>query len=214
MATCRRKNVLQPQARPRHGRPACTRTPVSQCSADAWVLLRGRPLQRFAASSKGRGPIIRAPRGRIVTEWSQRHQQLKVSHKERRFPAWTDDPDRSACKAVLYERTHHVPGDPRPGQTWHVCAMMEIFDGADRRAAYRNTAATTRAARRRRSGSRGRRGAGALAVRTANEEFYRFCSQSVDHAADLRLPIRGTSHPEFVPAAGVAGSSRCSAATA
>ena len=43
----------------------------------------------------------------------------------------------------------------------------------------------------------------ALKISTSNEEFYRFYHQAVEDMAALRLPIRGTDHLEFVPAAGV-----------
>ena len=42
-----------------------------------------------------------------------------------------------------------------------------------------------------------------LKIRTSNEEFYRFYHQAVEDMAALRLPIEGTDHMEFVPAAGV-----------
>ncbi|MBS0409626.1 MAG: amylo-alpha-1,6-glucosidase, partial [Proteobacteria bacterium] len=43
----------------------------------------------------------------------------------------------------------------------------------------------------------------ALKVSTSNEDFYRFYHQAVEDMAALRLPIRGTDHLEFVPAAGL-----------
>ena len=42
-----------------------------------------------------------------------------------------------------------------------------------------------------------------LKIATSNEEFYRFYHQSLEDMAALRLPIEGTDHLEFVPAAGV-----------
>ena len=42
-----------------------------------------------------------------------------------------------------------------------------------------------------------------LKIETSNEEFYRFYHQSLEDMAALRLPIEGTDHLEFVPAAGV-----------
>jgi hypothetical protein len=40
-----------------------------------------------------------------------------------------------------------------------------------------------------------------LKIRTSNEEFYRCFTQDVADMAPLRLPIRGTDHMVFVPAA-------------
>ena len=42
-----------------------------------------------------------------------------------------------------------------------------------------------------------------LKIRTSNEEFYRFYHQAIDDMAALRLPIEGTDHMVFVPAAGL-----------
>ena len=40
-----------------------------------------------------------------------------------------------------------------------------------------------------------------LKIRTSNEEFYRCFARDVADMAALRLPIRGTDHMVFVPAA-------------
>lgn len=42
-----------------------------------------------------------------------------------------------------------------------------------------------------------------LKIRTSNEEIYRIFTQAVEDMAALRLPIRGTDHMNYVPAAGV-----------
>jgi glycogen debranching enzyme len=42
-----------------------------------------------------------------------------------------------------------------------------------------------------------------LKIRTGNEEFYRLFRQSIDDMAALRLPMEGTGHSVFVPAAGL-----------
>ena len=42
-----------------------------------------------------------------------------------------------------------------------------------------------------------------LKIRTSNEEFYRLYRQGVEDMITLRLPIKGTDHMGFVPAAGV-----------
>jgi len=88
-----------------------------------------------------------------------------------------------------------------PGQAWHACVLYAVFDGETRIAAPRaciEHAPTSRLSRRlvqwqERS----------MKVATGNEEFYRFYHQAVEDMAALRLPIHGTDHMEFVPAAGV-----------
>ena len=40
-------------------------------------------------------------------------------------------------------------------------------------------------------------------IRTSNEEFYRLFRQALEDMAALRLPIAGTDHMVFLPAAGL-----------
>ena len=42
-----------------------------------------------------------------------------------------------------------------------------------------------------------------LRIRTGNEEVYRLFTKAVEDMAALRLPILGTDHMQYVPAAGV-----------
>ena len=42
-----------------------------------------------------------------------------------------------------------------------------------------------------------------LKIRTSNEEFYRLYRQALEDMAALRLPIAGTDHMVFLPAAGL-----------
>ena len=42
-----------------------------------------------------------------------------------------------------------------------------------------------------------------LKIRTSNEEFYRLYRQALEDMAALRLPIGGTDHMVFLPAAGL-----------
>ena len=42
-----------------------------------------------------------------------------------------------------------------------------------------------------------------LKIRSSNEEFYRLYRQALEDMAALRLPIAGTDHKVFLPAAGL-----------
>jgi hypothetical protein len=42
-----------------------------------------------------------------------------------------------------------------------------------------------------------------LKIGTSNEEFYRCYNQGIQDMAALRLPLKGTDHMVFVPAAGL-----------
>ena len=85
-----------------------------------------------------------------------------------------------------------------PGQTWHCCLLYDLVDG---------NRAIPCAARLRAWQSRPRRHIewqqAVLKIRTSNEEFYRCYRQAIEDMAALRLPIAGTDHMVFVPAAGL-----------
>ena len=88
-----------------------------------------------------------------------------------------------------------------PGGTWHCCLLYEF----DRRrealsragdcAIYAESSPQAKAHRDWRQT--------VLKLRTSNEEFYRFYHQAIDDMASLRLPLAGTGHMVFLPAAGL-----------
>ena len=88
-----------------------------------------------------------------------------------------------------------------PGEAWHSCLLYAIGDGKTIDHAPDHCIAQ-RVALARGASSADWRDA-ALKIETSNEEFYRFYHQSLEDMAALRLPIEGTDHLEFVPAAGV-----------
>jgi glycogen debranching enzyme len=144
--------------------------------------------------------IIR--RGHIVSSWSTRAHKLEVSYDNEDFRrCLTISVKRSGSKPVYANGRISFDISLEPGEAWHACLLYEIFDGHDRiraPSACIDKALTSRTARRLSAWENG-----ALKVRTSNEEFYRFYRQSVNDLAALRLPIAGTDHMEFVPAAGV-----------
>jgi len=147
------------------------------------------------------GHIVR--RGRIVSEWSQRRQQLRVSYENDGFKrGLTIRVRRAGTKAVYANGRISFEVILEPGASWHACVLFEVFDGSSRvlppKHCSRGAGEDSKELRRLEDWQ-----ARALKVRTSNEEFYRFYRQSVEDIAALRLPIRGTDHMEFVPAAGV-----------
>ncbi len=142
-------------------------------------------------------------RGRIVSEWSQHHQQLRVSYENDGFKrGLTIRVRRATAKAVYANGRISFDVILEPGQSWHACVLFEIFDGSKRVLPPKHCSDvdTPKSTASRRLAEWQAR---ALKIRTSNEEFYRFYGQSVEDIAALRLPIRGTGHMEFVPAAGV-----------
>jgi glycogen debranching enzyme len=146
------------------------------------------------------GRIVR--RGRIISEWIQRSRRLKARYENEDFRReLTITVRRSGSRPVYANGRISFEIDLAPGQTWHACLYYDVFDGADHikaPTACIGAALSSRASRRLVDWQQR-----ALKVATSNEEFYRFYHQAVEDMAALRLPIHGTDHMEFVPAAGV-----------
>jgi glycogen debranching enzyme len=144
------------------------------------------------------GHIVR--RGRIVTEW--RRGRLAASYENGDFRRELSVRIRRASSRPVYANGRiSFSVELEPGGTWHACLLYDVFDGTELKrapSACIGEALTSRAAHRLADWQRG-----ALKLSTGNEEFYRFYCQAVEDMAALRLPISGTDHMEFVPAAGV-----------
>ena len=151
----------------------------------------------FEVKSKA---IVR--RGRITTDWSQRSQRLRTAYVNADF-------QRTVTIHVKLTDTRAVYANGRisfdimlkPGEAWHACLLYEFDDGHEARRPPReciDKCLTSRLAKSLADWSDQ-----ALKIHTPNEEFYRFYHQAVEDMAALRLPIEGTDHLEFVPAAGV-----------
>ncbi|HEX4096431.1 MAG TPA: glycogen debranching N-terminal domain-containing protein, partial [Caulobacteraceae bacterium] len=141
-------------------------------------------------------------RGRIAGIWNQRSRKLVATYENDGFKrGLTISVKRAGSKPVYANGRISFDITLEPGESWHACLIYDIFDGNEKVSAPApciDKALTSRAAKRLRDWQ-----GQALKIRTSNEEFYRFYRQSVDDLAALRLPIEGTSHTEFVPAAGV-----------
>ncbi|HEY7901536.1 MAG TPA: glycogen debranching N-terminal domain-containing protein [Caulobacteraceae bacterium] len=145
------------------------------------------------------GKIVR--RGRITTEWSPSRGRLSTSYVN-------DDFRRDLIVSAKQSTStpHYANGrisfdvDLAPGKRWRTCLLYEVGDGekidpAPRACADHDDGA---GARRRLDDWR----EATLKVETASAEYNRFYVQSVQDIASLRLPIEGTDHLQFVPAAG------------
>ena len=141
-------------------------------------------------------------RGRIATDWSEQQQVLTTTYRNRDFMRAVttrigDSPSRAgfANGRLTFEVT--LP----PGGTWHGCLLYDFANGDETFAApgsCASEAGTTRHA----SAHQDWRDT-VLKLQTSNEEFYRFFAQAIDDMAALRLPLEGTDHKVFVPAAGL-----------
>jgi glycogen debranching enzyme len=146
------------------------------------------------------GSIVR--RGRITTKWSQPKQQLRTVYRNGNFRrAVTVAPKEQPAKAVYANGRVSFEVDLDAGEAWHCCLLYTLEDGKRLFAPLEDCAdqhQTTHHAEALSDwlGS-------VLKIRTSNEEFYRLYHQALEDMAALRLPIAGTDHMVFLPAAGL-----------
>ena len=141
-------------------------------------------------------------RGRITTEWSQSKQQLRTSYRNGDFMRALRVGPADGQPAVAYANGRlSFEIDLAPGATWHCCLLYTLEDGeqgfsppSECAVQYQNTHHAESLAEWQRL---------VLKIRTSNEEFYRLYRQAIEDMAALRLPIAGTDHKVFLPAAGL-----------
>jgi|EndMetStandDraft_5_1072996.scaffolds.fasta_scaffold27536_1 glycogen debranching enzyme len=146
------------------------------------------------------GNIVR--RGRIITKWSQTKQQLRTVYRNADFVrAVTVAPGDRQPKAVYANGRLSFEVDLDPGGIWHCCLLYTLEDGkrmfpplndcADQHQKTHHAEALSNWLQ------------AVLKIRSSNEEFYRLYRQALEDMAALRLPIVGTDHMVFLPAAGL-----------
>jgi glycogen debranching enzyme len=146
------------------------------------------------------GAIVR--RGRITTTWSQSSQRLRTSYRNGDF-----------MRAVTVTPAHRQPdvnyANGRlsfeicldPGSAWHCCLLYKLEDGDQHFVPLINC--IDRHAETHHAETLSDWLQSVLKIRTSNEEFYRLYRQALEDMAALRLPIAGTDHMVFLPAAGL-----------
>ena len=142
-------------------------------------------------------------RGHIITSWLAKRQVLRVTYRNKDF-----------CREVVV-RTGGGDGEPtvyangrlsfdialKPGQAWHRCLIYDLVEGSKRFRASKECIHSSVASDHSRNMDEWQRTV--LKIQTSNEEFYRCYNQGVQDLAALRLPLQGTDHMVFVPAAGL-----------
>jgi glycogen debranching enzyme len=142
-------------------------------------------------------------RGHIVTSWSAKKEILRITYRNQDF-----------CREVIV-RTGDGDGTPtvyangrlsfdialKPGKAWHRCLTYDLVDGAKRTRASKECTHSSATSGHSRNIDEWQRTV--LKIETSNEEFYRCYDQGVQDMAALRLPLQGTDHMVFVPAAGL-----------
>jgi glycogen debranching enzyme len=141
-------------------------------------------------------------RGRVTSAWSEKESTLRTSYENDGFFRRVSISVRNAdARPVSANGRLSFAIEIPPGGAWHACLLYEFFDGKQRQRAPRECIDRCLGSKSSRRLSAWQ--AKALKIRTSNEEFYRFYHQSVEDMAGLRLPLEGTDHLEFVPAAGI-----------
>ena len=146
------------------------------------------------------GQIVR--RGRITTEWSEPHQHLRNTYRNANFSRTvTISPMHSPIRAVYANGRLSFEVALEPGGEWHCCLLYTLANGD------RHFTPPRKCIGRSHKSPRAETIADWLKkvvkVQTSNEEFYRLFRQALEDMAALRLPIAGTDHMVFLPAAGL-----------
>src|SRR5262249_24305605 len=90
----------------------------------------------------------------------------------------------------------------RPNEIWHACLLYALEDGEQSFRAPEECVENSHKSHQHATMSEWFKTV--VKIRTSNEEFYRLFHQALEDMAALRLPIKGTHHMVFMPAAGTA----------
>jgi glycogen debranching enzyme len=141
-------------------------------------------------------------RGHINTDWSEPRQTLRTTYRNADFSrSVAISVGRTDSRAVFANGRLSFELKLPPGGRWHCCLLYEFADGDKRYHALHECAMHAEASPQARAHRDWRQTV--LKLHTSNEEFYRFYHQAIDDMAALRLPIEGTDHMVFLPAAGL-----------
>ena len=144
--------------------------------------------------------IIR--RGRITTTWSSAKRELRTSYRNGDFArAVTVTPVDGEFGIEYSNGRLSFEINLEPGETWHCCLLYTLEDGDQSFTAPKQCVDDHSRTGHAEALSDWRQSV--LKIRCSNEEFYRLYVQALDDMAALRLPIAGTDHMVFLPAAGL-----------
>jgi glycogen debranching enzyme len=141
-------------------------------------------------------------RGQINTEWSERRQRVRNAYSNQDFHrAVITSIARASSKAVSANGRLSFEVALQPGEGWHTCLLYVLEDGEQPHQAPRECVKAS--AKSRHSETLAQWLQTVVKIETSNEEFYRLFRQALEDMAALRLPIHGTDHMVFIPAAGL-----------
>src|SRR5215469_15522984 len=141
-------------------------------------------------------------RGRITTEWSPARQHLRLAYRNADFTrAVTITPARSSSKAVYANGRLSFEVALKPGEPWHSCLLYVLTDGERNRTAPHDCVGHSHRSHHAETLADWLKNV--VKIQTSNEEYYRLFRQALEDMAALRLPMAGTDHMVFLPAAGL-----------
>jgi glycogen debranching enzyme len=146
------------------------------------------------------GHIVR--RGQITTQWSEARQRLHTAYANRDFHrAVAVSVSRAPGKAVSANGRLSFEVALGPSEAWHACLLYTLEDGGQRFHAPKHCMGEGHDSQHAETMAEW---LNAVAkIETSNEEFYRLFRRALEDMAALRLPIKGTDHMVFLPAAGL-----------
>ncbi len=146
------------------------------------------------------GNIVR--RGRITTAWSEVKQELCTIYRNADFMrSLTVRIPRGEPKAVYANGRLSFEVSLAPSEAWHCCLLYTLTDCERHFEAPQSCVKDSDKLKHTETLDDWMRTV--LKIRTSNEEFYRLYRQALEDMAALRLPIAGTDHMVFLPAAGL-----------
>ena len=141
-------------------------------------------------------------RGRITTDWSHTKQRLRTSYRNGDFArAVTITPANGPAERDYANGRLSFEINLDPGEAWHCCLLYALEDGDRSFPAPHECADDHQKTHHAETLSDWLQSV--LKIATSNEEFYRLYHQALEDMAALRLPIAGTDHMVFLPAAGL-----------
>ena len=144
------------------------------------------------------GSIVR--RGRVTTDWSEPDQQLRTTYRSGDFSRAVTIFSAHA-KAVYANGRLSFEVALEPSGSWHCCLHYGLTDGDQHFSS--PTDCVGQSQKSDHSETMADWLQNVVKIQTSNEEFYRLFRQGLEDMAALRLPIKGTDHLVFLPAAGL-----------
>ncbi len=142
-------------------------------------------------------------RGHVITSWSAKREILRLTYCNKDFYREVNVRTGKGDGRPTVYANGRLSFDIalKPGQAWHRCLIYDLVDGSKRFRASKECVHSSITSGHSRNMDEWQRTV--LKIETSNEEFYRCYNQGVRDMAALRLPLQGTDHMVFVPAAGL-----------